>query len=148
MTENKYASHVVPVPIEKIPHDGYSWEGIYAHKGETQAPLTISFQYITDTFEEGPPHTHDAHQLLMFVGTNLEKMSDFDAEIEIALGDELEVQRITSPSIVSIPPGLQHCPLRFTRIGKPVLFFEFVLQDAYGRVKDGAPTLEVYTKFI
>jgi hypothetical protein len=150
MAENKYGKHVLPAPITRIPHEGYNWEGIYAHKGELGgAGCTLAFQYITVPFEEGPPHKHNAHQLLCFVGSNLEKMSEFDAEIEIALGDELEIQTITSPSIVSIPPGLTHCPLRFKRLTKPVLFIEIVLEGAYQRVlKPGEEQFEAYTKLL
>jgi hypothetical protein len=146
--DKKYSKYVTPVPFERPPHEGYTWEGIHAHKGELGAPLTLAFHYITDTFEEGPQHHHDVHQIMVFVGSDLEKLDDFDAEIEIGLGDECEIQTITSPSIVSIPPGLTHCPLRFKRLGSPVLFFEILLQGAYERVKEGEKTFEVYTKRI
>jgi hypothetical protein len=147
--EKKYGKYVTPAPIMKIPYVGYTWEGIYGHQGEMKADCTLALFYITETFEEGPPHKHDAHQVMCFVGADLKKMSDFDADIEIALGDELEIQKITSPSVVSIPPGLTHCPLRFTRIGKPVLFIEIVLQNAYQRVKEsGEKSFEVYTNLI
>lgn len=145
---NKYGKYVVPAPIMIIPHDGYPWNMVYAHKGETQAPATLAFAYITEPFEEGPPHKHDAHQIMCFVGSNLKDISEFDATVEIALGDELEIQTITSPSIVSIPPMMMHCPLRFTRIGKPLLFIEIVLQNAYGRVVDPSQKIDVYTKLL
>ena len=150
MAEKKYAKYVSPAPISQIPHDGYNFEGIYAHQeGLGGANCTLAFQYITVPFEEGPPHKHNGHQLLVFVGSNLEKMSDFDADVEIALGDELEIQNISSSSVVSIPPGLTHCPLRFTRIGKPVLFIEIVLEGSYKRVLEpGEEEFESYTRIL
>jgi hypothetical protein len=155
MSPNKYASHVLPLPT-KDPNlrpggpVGYTWEGIYAHKDQLGgAGCTLVFYYITETFEEGPPHKHDAHQLLIFCGGDPKHIMDFDADIEIGLGDEQEIQLITKPSVVSIPPGLTHCPLRIKRLGKPILFFEIVLSQEYQRVsKPGVPTTAVYVKKI
>lgn len=148
MAEKKYAKHVVPAPIQRIPFDGYSWDSVYAHKGEINADCTLAFTYITETFEEGPPHKHNAQQIFCFIGSDLKNISDFDAEIELALGDELEIQTITSPSIVTIPAGLTHCPLRFKRLGKPVIMIEIVLQGSYDRVLDAEEKIDVYTKLI
>ena len=151
-SEKKYANCVMPAPIKHLGIDGYNWNSVYGHKGEIGADCTLCFHYITEPFEEGPPHKHDAHQIMCFVGSNLEDISKFDAEIEIALGDEGEIQTITTPSVVSIPPGLMHCPLRFKRLGQPVLFIEIVLESAYqrytatGEVEDVRP--EDVTKLI
>jgi hypothetical protein len=148
----KYAKCVMPAPIKHLGIAGYNWNSVYGYKGEIGADCTLCFHYITEPFEEGPPHKHDAHQIMCFVGNNLEDISEFDAEIEIALGDEGEIQTITAPSVVSIPPGMMHCPLRFKRLGQPVLFIEIVLEGSYqrytatGEVEDVRP--EDVTKLI
>ncbi|MFC1941929.1 hypothetical protein ACFLWU_01775 [Chloroflexota bacterium] len=152
MTEKKYSKHVTPAPISIPVHDGYTRNALYAHKGELNAGCTMGFHIITETFEEGPPHKHNAHQILAFLGSDLEDINNFDAEIEVALGDECEIQTITSPSVVSIPPGLSHCPLRFKRLGKPVIFLEVTFESSYERVleptEDGSAPIEVYTRRI
>lgn len=122
MAEKKYAKYVIPAPIKIVDHDGNTWNSLHAHKGELDTDCSMGFHYITETFEEGPPHAHKGHQIFCFLGSNLEDITDFDAEIEIGLGEEQEIQTITSPSMVSIPPGMLHCPLRFKRLGKPVLY--------------------------
>ena len=153
MVKKKYSKHVIPAPINKLGIPGYSWDSVYAHKDELNADCTLTFHYITDTFEEGPPHKHNAHQIMCFTGSNLKNIKDFDAEIEIALGEEGEIQTITSPSIVSIPAGLMHCPLRFKKLGKPVIFIEILLGKSYerydrsGKVIEHTPD-EVVTKLI
>jgi hypothetical protein len=129
VTGKKYAKCVMPTPIKHLGIAGHNWNSVYGHKGEIGANCT----YITELFEEGPPHKHDAHQIMCFVGSNLEDISEFDAEIEMALGDEGEIQTITAPSVVSIPPGMMHCPLRFNRLGQPVLFIEIVPESSYQR---------------
>ena len=150
--KKKYAKYVMPAPIKELGIAGYNWPSVYGHKGEIGANCTLCFHYITEPFEEGPPHKHAAHQIMCFVGSDLKDIRKFDAEIEIALGDEGEVQTITSPSVVSIPPGRMHCPLRFKRLGQPVLFIEIVLEGSYqrytaaGEVEDVRP--EDVTKLI
>jgi hypothetical protein len=150
--KKRYADCVKPAPIKELSIAGYNWPSVYGHKGEIGANCTLCFHYITEPFEEGPPHKHDAHQIMCFVGSDLKDIRKFDAEIEIALGDEGEIQTITTPSIVSIPPGMMHCPLRFKRLGQPVLFIEIVLEGAYqrytatGEIEDVQP--EDVTKLI
>ena len=55
------------------------------------------------------PHFHNAvEEYLMFVGSDLVNFFDFDAEIELWLGedpDKLEKYVITAPTIVRIPPA-------------------------------------------
>jgi hypothetical protein len=155
MAEKKYAKHVLPLPTRKPGErkggpGPYDHEGIYAHKDHLGgAGCTLVFYYIDKPFEEGPPHRHDSHQLMLFCGSDPKNISDFDAEIEIGLGDEGEIQTITKPSVVSIPPGLTHCPLRFKRLTKPVLFFEIVLANQYQRVTtEGEKTADVYVKLL
>jgi len=47
---------------------------------------------------------------------------DFHAEAYIILGEEGEKYIIDRPSVISIPPGLEHRPLVFTGVDKPVVF--------------------------
>jgi hypothetical protein len=141
--KKKYAKYVMPAPIRELGIAGYNWPSVYGHTGEIGANCTLCFHYITEPFEEGPPHKHDAHQIMCFVGSDLKDIRKFDAEIEIALGDEGEFQTITTPSVVSIPPGMMHCPLRFKRLGKPVLFIEIVLAGAYQRFTAGGTVQDV-----
>jgi hypothetical protein len=143
MAENKYAKCVKPAPIKRLGIAGYNWNSVYGHKGEIGADCTLCVHYITEPFEEGPPHKHDAHQIMCFVGSDLKDISKFDAEIEIALGNEGEIQTIASPSVVSIPPGMMHCPLRFKRLGEPVLFIEIVLEGSYQRYTESGEVEDV-----
>jgi hypothetical protein len=133
MADNRYSKHILPAPIMRVPAeagantDGYRHLSLFAHKGELKTNHTLGFHYMTEPYEDVYPHTHQGSEVLCFVGGNPENMSDFDAEIEIALGEEGELHTITSPSVVSIPGGLVHGPLRFKRVAKPVFFLEVTL---------------------
>ncbi len=138
MTEKKYSKHIIPAPIAKPKVDGYKFEALYAKEGQVNANCTMTLNLITEEFTEHGPHTHDGYQILCFIGGDLRNVRDFDAEVQIKLGEEGEIHTITSPSIVTIPPGLVHCPLTFKRIGKPILFLEICLQEKYKTIGEGA----------
>jgi hypothetical protein len=74
---------------------------------------------------------HEFPIVMSFFGSDWKNINDFDAEIEFYLGGERQV--ITTTAIVSVPPGLAHCPLIFRRVGKPVVFMEVMLTDSYER---------------
>ena len=68
-------------------------------------------------------HIHDFDEYLCFWGANAEDINDFDAEVELYMGEEGEKYLITKPTIVYIPTKLVHCPLNFAKINKPMFFF-------------------------
>jgi hypothetical protein len=80
------------------------------------------------------PHRHEFDQYLCFASSNPDDPHDFDAEIEMSLGEEQEKHIIASPTIAHIPPGLDHGPLDFVRVGKPVLFVDVAITGKYARV--------------
>ena len=77
------------------------------------------------------PHSHEFDEFLCFLGGNLENMFDFDATIELYMGEEQELWLIEKPTVVYVPAGLVHTPLTFKRIGKPVLFQPVPLTPDY-----------------
>jgi hypothetical protein len=128
MAKGKYAKHILPAPVMREHNGeikpGYNFKSVYAHHGELNADFTLGFHYMNEPYTEVYPHTHEAHEILCFVGGDPKHIDEFDAEIEIGLGEEGEVYTITTPSVVSLPPGLVHGPLTFKRVGKPVIFIE------------------------
>ena len=80
------------------------------------------------------PHRHSFAQYMCFLSANPIDTGDFDAEVEVYLGDEGEKHVITSPTIAYIPAGLPHGPLNFARIAKPVLFLDIATVAKYSRL--------------
>jgi hypothetical protein len=58
-------------------------------------------------------------------------MFDFDATIELSMGEESELYLIEQATVVHIPAGFVHTPLNFKRVGKPVLFQPIPLTSNY-----------------
>ncbi len=67
-------------------------------------------------------HVHNFDEFIGFLGTRGPQDPDaLGGEIEFWLGGEK--YQITRSCLIYIPKGLKHCPVRFTRIDTPILFF-------------------------
>ena len=122
-------------------------------RGEEDMPesrLWTLLNIVQKECEVAEPHMHHAvEEYLFFTGSDVTHFFDFDAEIEIDIGedpDHMETYTITEPTVIRIPANFWHGPVRFKRVGKPLNFMPFYPSGHYGRVvrdvKDGAP---VYT---
>jgi hypothetical protein len=83
------------------------------------------------------PHQHEFTQYLHFFSANPDDAKEFDAEVEISLGEDknnMEKYTITVPTAVYIPAGLFHGPLNFKKINKPILFVDLALTGTYSRI--------------
>jgi len=76
---------------------------------------------LTDKPSGTQPHTHDYDEVIAFFGTNPDDFHDLGAEVELWLGDEKHI--LTKSCVVFVPKGLQHCPLNFLRVDRPVFHF-------------------------
>jgi hypothetical protein len=76
-------------------------------------------------------HAHPFDQFLHFYSANSLDITQFDAEIEISLGEEGEKHIITEPTILHIPKNTLHCPLVFKVVRKPVIFMNIALTPEY-----------------
>lgn len=128
MAESKYGGYIKS-DILIIDIDHYTGKSIVAHKGELDAECSMGYHCISKPMSFDKPHSHNFHEMLCFIGGNPEDITDLGAEIEFTMGagDDRETHKITETSVVSIPPGLVHCPLVFTRVYKPIIFLEISL---------------------
>jgi hypothetical protein len=126
MTQPRYSKYVIKGPFKTIAH--YTGPSLLSHDGEFEADVSIGYHCLADTrYKAEKPHSHDFHELLCFIGGNPTNIADFGAEIELSLGEEQEKHLITSTTVVSIPPGLIHCPLIVKKVDKPVVLLEISL---------------------
>lgn len=83
------------------------------------------------------PHKHEFPQYLNFFSVNADDARDFDAVIEMTVGDDEKNGKkyiITKPTSVYVAAGLYHGPLHFKVINKPVLFIDIAVTAKYSRV--------------
>ncbi len=78
-------------------------------------------------------HFHDFDEFIGFIGTRGQQdPHGLGGEIEFWLGGEKYM--LTRSCLIFIPKGLKHCPIRFTRIDSPILFFSGAFEvGKYGR---------------
>jgi predicted transcriptional regulator len=107
-------------------------------KGFGGGHLTVDTILITRAFVMvSQPHQHEFPQYLHFFSTNPYDQRDFDAEIEMTLGEDEshgEKHIITCPTALYIPAGMYHGPLNFKTINKPVLFIDIAVSGEYTRI--------------
>lgn len=97
--------------------------------------FSIDCLYVTHSRVFGDEaHRHSFAQYMCFFSANPTDTGDFDAEVEVYLGEEKEKHVITSPTIAYIPAGLPHGPIHFVRVGKPVLFLDIATVGKYSRL--------------
>ena len=112
-------------------------------RGASQIPgskFNIGYQIFFRPFVlDRIQHHHDVDEYLIFLGATFPNLFDFDAEIELTLGKsdvDAEVVRINKPSIIRVPAGVEHCPIVFTRVNKPVFFQAALMQDMFSSIYD------------
>jgi hypothetical protein len=117
------------------------FDGLMVGKQVLNYDFTIGHQFVRKPFKgDNPAHTHNFQEFLAWYGGNPDDPDDFGGEVVFYFGEELEKHVFTRPTIVSLPPGLVHCPLEITRIDRPIIQIEVMLPPADG----SAPTREPF----
>jgi hypothetical protein len=95
----------------------------------------MSWKCITVPYtDEVESHYHDFDQFLVFLGGDPHNMLELGGEVEMTLsedGKDFETHKLTTFSTVYIPANVWHCPLVFTRVDKPFIFYNFALTKNY-----------------
>jgi hypothetical protein len=118
-------------PFPEIASPQTYFRGASALPGAT---ATIGWQVFTAPVCWETPHIHKYDEFLIFLGAELPDLcKSFDAEIDIWMGEEMEKHTLDSTTVLFIPKGLQHCPLNFRAIRKPVLFHALYLGPSLDR---------------
>jgi hypothetical protein len=128
-----------------IPQEFHSWYGFASPRGffrgttmMPKAKVYMDFTSVTKALPMEVPHTHHAvDEYLVFTGADLKNFYEFDAEVEVWLGEDperLELFTITQPTIIRVPPKLYHCPVNFKRITKPIVFSAVYLDGDWSKI--------------
>ena len=96
----------------------------------SKEPETFNYLVMHESIKRAPyrfgpipdkPHVHPKPEILFFMGTDVNDLSNLGAEAELVMGKELETFKITKPTAVIIPGGLPHCPLTITKVDRPMI---------------------------
>lgn len=110
-------------------------------RGASQIPgssYNVGFQiFVKPFFLDRIPHHHDVDEFIVFLGATFPNLFDFNADIEFTIGKvgvDAELFQINRPTIIRIPAGIDHCPLQFKRVGKPIFFQAMLMQDMFSNI--------------
>lgn len=138
MGETKYGKYLMTQCIEPKPPEAPGQSRVFLKAEGEELPggvaLSIIGGYQTEPYlmvEDSM--VHDFDQCLLLMGADPNDLSDFDAEVELCLGEEREKHIISSATVVHIPAGLVHCPLNFVKVNKPVLFLDISIVGKYSK---------------
>ena len=77
-----------------------------------------------------PEHVHeDADELIGFFSSDPDNPYDLGAEIEYTIDGEAHL--LTRSTMIFVPAGLKHNPLRILRVDRPVFHFSVVTKPRY-----------------
>jgi hypothetical protein len=140
MAASKYSKHVITkIDGQEIRDGKVAFDGIILRPEVLGTNCQLLYSIVKKAHvNEATPHIHDFPIIMCFFGANPDNTLDFDAEIEFTLGGEKQV--ITKPAVISVPPGLDHCPLVFKRVTKPIAWVEVMLTNKYTRREVGEKT--------
>jgi hypothetical protein len=130
------------MPIENIKHGehivelkpGYSLYkqitapqvGAFGGRDLGGVNFSLGWSFLTAPFlMVAESHKHDFDQVIFFMGGDQNNVVDFDAEVEMGLGDTQHL--ITYAACVYIPKGLMHGPLNIKVVTKPFMFMDITI---------------------
>jgi len=76
---------------------------------------------------EGVHTTHDFDEFLCFASGNPHNMNEFQAKIEIELGEKNEKRLITEPTVLYLPKGFSHGKIIVKKVDKPFSYIKICL---------------------
>ena len=140
----KYDSYIHQPPHRRMTmkaDKSVIFDGLWAGGDLLNYNFSFGHQFVRKPFKgDNPAHTHNFQEFLAWYGGNPDDPDDFGAEVVFYFGEELEKHVFTKPTVVSLPPGLVHCPLEITRVDRPIIQIEMMLAPPEG----AAPTREPY----
>ncbi len=71
--------------------------------------------------EPEKPHAHPTTQIMMFLGTDTDDLSDLGADFEICLGKEMEKYTFNKSTAILTPPFLPHWPGGVLKLNRPII---------------------------
>ena len=89
------------------------------------------------------PHVHDFDQIMLWLGSDTDDLSELGGEVALCLGEEMETHVFTNSTAVAIPKGLPHMPATITRMDKRIIFMVISLAAEYNASPistDGKPS--------
>jgi hypothetical protein len=131
----EFAQLVKPVIIKKTPENLYAEPRIWMESCDLEGfNAHFSYGFFKQPCQCHPTEgavVHPFDELLVFVGYQSGDILQLGAEISIEMGDEREEYAFDKPSVVIIPKGMPHGPVRIHRLDNPIVHYSIGLAPEY-----------------
>jgi len=136
MADSKYSKYIITQPkliTEMAHHDftkvsGFTFpDEVYLDKDilkEANQWLDITWIWELPNPRELPgAHSHPFDEIVLVIGSNPGNLRDLGGEVEWWMGSGKEAEKftLTSTTLMYVPRGLTHGPLKFIKVDKPIL---------------------------
>jgi hypothetical protein len=91
--------------------------------------VNVTWLWKSTDFNHDEAHKHDYDEVIGFFGGDPDRPNDLNAEVEFWLDDEKYI--LTKSTLLFIPQGLTHCPLRVQSVKQPIFHFTIVRSGSY-----------------
>jgi hypothetical protein len=78
-----------------------------------------------------PPHRHNCGEILFLIPASNENWPNLGGEVEIAIGEEWEKQKINTAAVICLLKGLQHCPVYIKSVERPFYWGHVLPSPSY-----------------
>ena len=141
MEEGKYSGNVVQVlqypegmctPEFQAMYDRFAKRILWIDGNVVPGAVQMNTAWYKSVPERDPifpEHVHPDGELIGFFGSDPEDPYDLHAEIEIGINGERRL--LTKTTLVYIPGGVPHMPMRILKVDKPVFHFSLMVGAEY-----------------
>ena len=139
MTETKYGKYII---TERKPKNEAPWAPVvtpeelipmlFVDNSVVEGAFYVESAWTLPPFAKeshGETHTHDYDEVLGFFGSDTGNPHNLNAEAEVHLGEEIHT--VTKSCLIFVPKGLQHGPIDFKRIDRPIFHFSCGMSKKY-----------------
>ncbi len=91
--------------------------------------VNVTWLWKATDFNHDEAHKHDYDEVIGFLGSDSTRPNDLNAEVEFWLEDEQYI--LNKSTLLWIPQGLTHCPLRVLNVDQPIFHFTTVRSGLY-----------------
>lgn len=135
MLKKEYAHLVKPMLVKQPPQGLYPDQRIWMEGRDLEGfNAHFSFGFIKQPCTLHPVQgsiIHPFDECLVFEGTDTRNILRLGAEVSIELGEEREIHTFNEPSVVLIPKGLPHGPVKIKKPKRPIVHYSIGLAADY-----------------
>jgi len=135
MAEKEYTHLIKPMLVKDPPQGLYAEKRIWMEARDLEGfEAQFSFGFIKKPSVFHPLEgqlVHPYDECLVFEGTDLTNMLHLGAEISVEIGEEREEHVFTEPTVVLIPKGTPHGPVKVKKLDRTIVHYTIGLAPDY-----------------